>query len=90
MSAESIRLGNESNDITIHFVNQAGSGFVEDLDVPAGTTLQRFCNSRRENNTPTVNMHNCFVRVGGEEKPGSYVLQPGDRVSATLKKVAGA
>lgn len=90
MNAESVRIGPNNDMITIEFVNQAGNGFVEELEVQKGATLGQFCRGRRENGQPTVNLDRCYVRVEGTEQPESYPLRDGDRVTATLRKIDGA
>ena len=35
--------------ISVMFVNQAGGGFAENIDIPAGTTVQEFFRSQMSN-----------------------------------------
>ena len=69
--------------INIHLITQSGSGFSEEIVILAGTRLADFV---RERNITT----DFLVRVNREAHSADYILQDGDRVSATAHSVKGA
>lgn len=61
-----------------------GRGFAEQKECPVGTTVQQFVERNGANSEQYVIRHNGQLAIGTD------VLQEGDRVSATPKKITGA
>ena len=68
------------------FINNQGGGYADYIDVPEGTTVEKFFQEK---------MHDCrpedyLIRVNRQPTTADYVLQEGDRVSITPVKIEGA
>ena len=72
---------------TIFFVNNDGGGFAEEVSVRAGTTIGELVASKLG---VSVDIERFLVRVNRDITPASYVLDEGDRVTLTPKKIEGA
>ena len=69
------------------FINNSGAGFADYVDdVADGTTIQQFLQSKVSGYKPA----DLLIRVNRQPVPADYVLQSGDRVSATPQKIEGA
>ena len=76
--------------IKVLWVNNAGAGNSNNVEVCKGTTVGQFLNSYLGSNRA-----NYTIRLNREEAISdavlnNYVLQEGDRLSATPNKVTGA
>ena len=68
------------------FINNAGGGFADYVDVAAGTTVEKFF---------TQKMTGCeaqdhLIRVNRQPVPKDCVLQENDRITITPLKIDGA
>jgi hypothetical protein len=70
----------------ILFINNSGAGFADYVDVAAETTIDKFIAAR----LPAQQADDLLIRVNRQPVPRDYVLQEGDRVSATPTKIQGA
>jgi len=70
----------------ILFINNSGAGFADYVEVAEGTTIQSFLQSK----VPSYKPADLLIRVNRQPVAADYVLQPGDRVSATPQKIEGA
>lgn len=77
----------EGSTITIHFINNVGAGFADNLVVEAGTTMQRLFQQQMGKDAAPANY---LIRVNRNVVAASYVLAEGDRVSVTPAKIKGA
>jgi hypothetical protein len=68
------------------FINNSGAGFADYVDVAAETTIDKFIAAR----LPAQQADDLLIRVNRQPVPRDYVLQEGDRVSATPTKIEGA
>jgi sulfur carrier protein ThiS len=68
------------------FINNSGAGFADYVDVAAETTIDKFIAAR----LPAQQADDLLIRVNRQPVPRDYVLQEGDRVSATPTKIQGA
>jgi hypothetical protein len=68
------------------FLNNDGAGFADHVDVAAGTTIDKFIEQR----LPGRRADDLLIRVNRQPVARDYVLQEGDRVSATPTKIEGA
>ena len=68
------------------FLNNDGAGFADHVEVAEGTTIAKFLDER----LPGRKADDLLIRVNRQPTARDYVLQPGDRVSATPTKVEGA
>ena len=67
-------------------LNNDGAGFADYVDAEPGTTIQQFLEQKLPNYQPG----DLLIRVNRQPVPQDYVLQDGDRVSATPVKIQGA
>ncbi len=70
----------------ILFINNNGSGYADYVDVAASTTIDKFIAER----LPAQQADDLLIRVNRQPVARDYVLQEGDRVSATPTKIQGA
>jgi sulfur carrier protein ThiS len=70
----------------ILFINNDGGGFADYVQVSGGMTVQQFFNEKLPDREP----HDYLIRVNRQPVPKDYVLQEGDRITATPLKIEGA
>lgn len=70
----------------VHFINNAGQGFADDVTIVPGMTISEFFRSQMAG----ANAKNYIIQVNGASKSGGYVLNDGDRISVTPSKIQGA
>ena len=70
----------------ILFINNSGAGFADYVEVADGTPIQSFLQSKVSHHKPD----DLLIRVNRQPVACDYVLQDGDRVSATPTKIEGA
>ena len=68
------------------FINNSGAGFADYVDVAPGTNIQSFLQTKVANHKPD----DLLIRVNRQPVPKDYILQEGDRISATPTKIEGA
>lgn len=71
----------------IFFINNDGGGFAEGTSVRDGTTIGELVASKIG---VSANLEDYMIRVNREARTSDYVLEDGDRVSLTPKKIEGA
>ena len=72
--------------IRIFYVNNHGGGFADHVEVPEGTTIEKFFSQRM----PDQASADFLIRVNRLPTPRDYVLQDGDRITITPTKIEGA
>ncbi len=70
----------------ILFINNNGSGYADYVEVADGTTIDKFIAEKLSAKTS----EDLLIRVNRQPVARDYVLQEGDRVSATPTKIQGA
>lgn len=70
----------------ILFINNDGAGFADYIEIAPGTSIQAFLQEK----LPGQEASDLLIRVNRQPVPGDYILQDGDRISATPTKIAGA
>ena len=70
----------------ILFIDNDGGGFADYVDVPEGTTVDKFFSRQLPGRDP----QDYLVRVNRQPVARDYVLQDGDRVTMTPTKIEGA
>lgn len=73
--------------VTVHFINNVGAGFADNLTVDAGTTMQQLF---RQQMGKEASPADYLIRVNRQVVAAGYVLAEGDRVSVTPAKIKGA
>ena len=68
------------------YINNAGSGFADYLDVEDGITVAQFFGKQM----PNQSADDFLIRVNRQPVPRDQTLQEGDRVTITPTKVTGA
>lgn len=68
------------------FINNQGAGFADYIDVAPGTGIEQFLEDR----LPGHKTQDLLIRVNRQPVARDYVLQEGDRISATPTKIEGA
>ena len=68
------------------FINNDGGGFADYVNVAEGTTVDKFFNEKLTGQKA----EDYLIRVNRQPVPRDYVLQDGDRVTATPVKIDGA
>jgi len=68
------------------FINNHGSGYADYVDVAEGTTIDKFLGEQLSGKQA----EDLLIRVNRQPVPRDYVLQEGDRISATPTKIEGA
>jgi sulfur carrier protein ThiS len=72
--------------VRILFINNAGGGFADHIEVEPGTTVAQLFKSR----LPGARPEDYLLRVNRLPVSADQVLQEGDRVSMTPTKIEGA
>ena len=70
----------------ILWINNDGGGFADYVQVPDGTTVEKFFGEK----LPDRNAEDYLIRVNRQPCSRDYALQEGDRVTMTPVKVEGA
>jgi sulfur carrier protein ThiS len=70
----------------ILWINNDGGGFADYVNVSNNTTVDEFFNERLPGHSP----QDYLIRVNRQPVPKDYVLQEGDRITATPLKIEGA
>jgi len=70
----------------ILFLNNDGGGFADYVEATPGATIDQFIAKQ----LPDRRADDLLIRVNRQPVPRDYVLQDGDRVSATPTKIEGA
>ncbi len=70
----------------ILWINNDGGGFADYMNIEGGTTVEVFLNESLQGFKP----EDYLIRVNRQPVPKDYVLQEGDRITATPTKVEGA
>ena len=70
----------------ILFLNHEGGGFADHIDVEDGTTVAALFAQRIKHGNPV----DYLIRVNRQPCSAGNVLQDGDRVSITPRKIEGA
>ena len=68
------------------FINNDGGGFADYVDVPEGTTVDKFFSRQLPGRDP----QDYLIRVNRQPVPRDHVLQDGDRITMTPTKIEGA
>ena len=68
------------------FIDNAGGGFADYLQVSGGTTVEQFFDDKMAGRKP----EDYLIRVNRQPVPRDYVLQEGDRITITPTKIQGA
>ena len=70
----------------ILWINNDGSGFADYMNVDEGTTVEVFLDKSLHG----FKSENYLIRVNRQPVPKDYILQEGDRITATPTKIDGA
>ena len=70
----------------ILFINNAGGGFADYVEVTDGTTVEQFFGKKMPGCEPA----DFLIRVNRQPVARDHVLQDGDRITATPVKIEGA
>ena len=70
----------------VFVINNQGAGFADTVEVPEGTTIQTLF----EQTVPHASPKDYLIRLNRGPVAADYVLQDGDRVSITARKIQGA
>jgi len=76
----------ESHVAKILYLNNDGGGFADYVEIAEGTTVQVFFAERVSHGKP----EDYLIRVNRQPASAEQVLQDGDRVSFTPRKIEGA
>ena len=68
------------------YLNNDGSGFADYVEVPEGTTVEKFFAERVPHGKPP----DYLIRVNRQSVAANQILQEGDRISFTPTKIEGA
>jgi len=68
------------------YINNAGAGFAEHIEVESGTTVEKLFAQRMPGQQPG----NYLIRVNRLPAAADQVLVEGDRISITATKIEGA
>ena len=68
------------------YINNDGGGFANYVDIAENTTVDKFFNEKLFGNKS----EDYLIRVNRQPVARDYVLQEGDRVTATPTKIEGA
>ena len=68
------------------FINCHGGGFAAEIDVAEGLTICQLFEERM----PSESSVDFLIRVNRQAVPADQVLQPGDRITITPRKIEGA
>jgi len=72
--------------VKILYINNAGGGFADHMEVAANTTVEKFFSQKM----PGCEPGDYLIRVNRQPIPREYVLQEGDRITITATKIEGA
>ena len=78
--------GSPTELVNIHVVNNDGGGFAERKEFHLGTTLEQLFRAV----CPNGAANDYVIRVNRSGSERDYVLQDGDRVTITPRKIEGA
>lgn len=70
----------------IFAINNHGGGFADTLEIPEGTTIKALFHQMVLHGRP----EDCLIRLNRGPVQADYILQEGDRVSITPRKIEGA
>jgi sulfur carrier protein ThiS len=70
----------------IFYLNNSGGGFADNVEIQPDTTVGEFFKSRHKDDEPS----NYLIRVNRQPVSADYILQDGDRLTATPLKIEGA
>lgn len=70
----------------ILFLNNDGSGYADYVEINPGTTVDKFFTQR----LPGREASDYLIRVNRQPVAKDYILQEGDRISITPRKIEGA
>ena len=70
----------------ILFINNDGGGFADYIDVPEGTSVEKFFSQQ----LPERRAEDYLIRVNRQPVSSDQVLQDNDRVTMTPVKIEGA
>ncbi len=70
----------------IFLVSNHGGGFADTVELPEGTTIQAVF----QQTIPQAKSEDYLIRLNRGPVAAEYVLQDGDRVSITPRKIEGA
>jgi hypothetical protein len=70
----------------IFVINNFGAGFADTIEVSQGTTIKTLF----EQTVPHASPKDYLIRLNRGPVAADYVLQDGDRVSITPRKIEGA
>lgn len=68
------------------WINNFGGGFADYVNVDEGTTVEKFFCQQLPNSEPS----DYLIRVNRQSVAKNYILQEGDRITATPVKIDGA
>ena len=72
--------------VKVLYINNAGGGFADHVEVAKGTTVAKFFSQKMPGDEPG----DYLIRVNRQPVPREYVLQEGDRITITATKIEGA
>ena len=72
--------------MNILWINNDLGGFADYLDIAENTTVEKFFNQQ----LPGRQAEDYLIRVNRQPVARNYILQEGDRVTATPTKIEGA
>ena len=70
----------------VFVINNNGAGFADTVEIPEGTTIKALF----EQTVPKASPQDYLIRLNRGPVAADYVLQDGDRVSITARKIQGA
>lgn len=70
----------------IFVINNFGAGFADTVEIPEGTTIKTLF----EQTVPHARPEDYLIRLNRGPVAADYILQDGDRVSITPRKIEGA
>lgn len=70
----------------IFVINNHGGGFADTIELPEGTTIKQLF----EQTVPKASPHDYLIRLNRGPVSADHILQDGDRVSITPRKIQGA
>jgi len=70
----------------ILYINNSGTGYADYIDVAENTTIEQFFTIKMSGE----NADDHLIRVNRQPVAKNYILQEGDRVTLTPRKIEGA
>ncbi len=70
----------------VYVINNFGAGFADTVEVREGTTIKTLFEQTVPNGSP----QDYLIRLNRGPVEATYILQEGDRVSITPRKIEGA